>query len=86
MSREDASEMMRLFTSDEGQKFINELTYDQQGGHVVFSVIGFISLKLSASDPDPLGTLIYATSKMDYSSGKWIFYREMTIFHGINCF
>jgi len=87
ISHRDVAEFSQIFHSQAGQEFIKEIVFDQRGGHLIFNIIGFVSLKLSNDEVDPLGTLIFASSRVDFSSGIWyllIFYFETSIIDIIN--
>lgn len=67
IGQDDAQELNLILQGEGGQKYIKEIGHNQQGGSIIFSVLGFISLKLKNQEKDPLGSLIFARSKFNFS-------------------
>lgn len=72
----DAAELKLSMDGDEGQKYVKENSNRQDERTLVFSVSGFISLRLSDDEKEPMGTLIYALQKFKFQTALEITYES----------
>lgn len=69
---EDAEELKLSMDGDEGQKYVKENSHKQDAYTIVFSVAGFISLRLSDSEKEPTGTMVYALQKFTFATRNFL--------------
>lgn len=87
ISANDGAELKLSMDGDEGQKYVKENSNRQNERTLVFSVAGFISLRLSDTETNPTGTLIYAMQKFQFQTALEITYEttKKCIIWGLFC-